>query len=177
MSIAKEMERYTLSSSSNGYEFILISSSGEEFKNLPEKKALIEYTSSLIEGCGYECSIVDIDGMDQKSAEKAIDGAVKGAEKHILLDINPTKMVVSDKSIILKVSRLEENNYRQNLEYAKSVKAGIKDKELVVHIISDDKQGYYQGNCEKCLRLELWDGIDGDNARKLISTMLSSVIE
>lgn len=177
MSIAREMEKYTLSSSSSdGYVFILISSSGKEFKNLSEKKEIMEYASSLIEGSGYKCRIVDIDGMDKKSAEKAINKAAKGAEKYILLDINPTKLVVSDKSIILRVSMLEENKYHENLEYAKNVKAGIKDKELVVHIISDDKQGYFQNSSEKCLRLELWDGIDDDKAKKLISTLLSPVI-
>lgn len=176
MSIAKEMERYTLSTSDSGYMFILISSSGEEFKNLSGKKELMEHTCSLIEGNGYKCRIVDIDGMDKESAEKAISKAAKRAEKYILLDINPTKLVVSDKSIVLRVSKLEESSYQGNLEYARLVKAGIKDKQLVVHIISDDKQGYYKNSGEKCLRLELWDGIDDEKARDLISTVLSSII-
>lgn len=176
ISIAKEMERYTLSTTDNGYMFILISSSGEEFKNLSGKKELMDYTCSLIEGNGYRCRIVDIGGMDKKSAEKAISKAAKGVGKYILLDINPTKLVVSDKSIVLRISKLEESSYRENLEYARTVKAGIKDKELVVHIISDDKQGYYQNSSDKCLRLELWDGIDNEKARYLISVVLSSVI-
>lgn len=179
MSIAKEMEKYTLSSYDSRNMFILISSSGEEFKNISEIKELMEYTSNLIEGSGYKCKVVDIDGMDKKSVETAINKAAKGAGKYILLDINPTKLVVSDKSIILRVSKLEENSYRENLEYARLVKDGIKDKDpdLVVHIISDDKQEYFQNSSEKCLRLELWDGIDDENAKKLISTVLSSVID
>lgn len=177
MSIARKMEKYTLSSYGSGYGFILISSSGEEFKNLSGRKELMEYTSSLIEGSGYKCRVVDIDEMDKASAEKAINKAAREAEKYILLDISPTKLVVSDNSIILRVSKLDESSYRKNLEYAKSIKDGIKDKGLVVHIISDDKQSYYQNSYENCVRLELWDGIEDDMARKLISTVLSSVIE
>lgn len=176
MSIAREMEKYTLSPSGSGYAVILVSSSGEGFKNVTDRKKLMDYTCSLIEGSGYKCKVVDIDGMDKKSAEKAINDAAKGVEKYILLDISPTKLVVSDKSIILKVSKLEENSYRENLEYAKHVKSGIKDKGLVVHIISDDKQGYYQNRYDKCLRLELWDEIGDDKAREIISIVLSSVI-
>ena len=177
MSIAKDMERYTISSSGSSYGFVLVSSSKEGFKNISEKKELLEYAAGLLKGAGYSCSYVEIGGMDNKTAEEAIQKAMKGAGRYILLDICPTKLVVSDKSLILRVSRLEEGRYHNNLEYAKTVKAGIKDEGIVVHIISDDKNWYYQSLGEKCLRLELWDNIADDKAKELISTTLSAVIK
>lgn len=177
ISIAKEMEKYALSPSGGGSTFILVSVADESFKSISETQSLADYTSSLFKGAGYGCSCVDIRGMDHKSAQKTIRSAVKGAGSHMLVDIRPTKLVVSEKSVILRVSSLDEDKYGENLELAKEVKNKIKGKGLSIHIVIDDKQEYNQYQGEKCLRVELWDGVSEEGAKELISTILSAVIQ
>ena len=164
--IARKMEQYTISRNDGERCFIVCSMKNGSLSDQKDLGKLVEYTAKSLKSAGY-------DAVTAGSSD--IKDEMKKNKKYYMIDINSTKLLVNKNSAILRIGNNNNPKYNDNLEYAKYIKANVKD--IKVNVISDEDDNYNQDAACRSVRIEISDRMDYESASKCISILLKPIIQ
>ncbi len=104
---------------------------------------------------------------------------MKKDKTYILIDINPTKLIQNENTILIRIGKSESIKYENNLEYASRLKEALlkKYKILKVNTLTDSKNTYNQELGHTAIRLEISEALTYKNARNLTTYILETLTE
>jgi hypothetical protein len=175
--VAKQMEMYTLSRNDGNPSFILYSSGGGSFKNMKDEQNILKHTEKILESSGYDALALSIPGYNENIARDSIIKNMKKNKKYIILDISPTKLLVSNKAFIVRIGNKDNPKYDENMEYGRFIKENINDKELKVNLLTDLRSNYNQDIGYKSIRIEIAESLSESYAQAVLSKIAAVLIK
>lgn len=169
---AKKLEQYTGAIDYSDKCYILYSSDGGELKDAENISNILSFAADFLKQSGTDAAAIN-ETQKEKIKSKIMD-LMKKDKKYILIDINPTKLILSENTVLIRLGKKENPKYESNLEYALKLKEAIsnKYKNLKVNTLTDSKYSYNQDMGHTAIRLEISESLTCENAKTLTSYIL-----
>lgn len=174
---AKNLERYTGAADYSDKCYILFSTQGGELKDKMNISKILDFSAEFLKQSNMDAIIVD-ETQNSKVKNKIISKMKKNQE-YILVDINPTKLITNENTILIRLGKKDNSKYESNMEYASKLKEAVtgKYKNLRVNILTDSKNTYNQDLGHTAIRLDISQNLSYDNAKILLSYILGTLTQ
>lgn len=174
---AEKLEEYTGAVGSSDKYYIIFSSSGGKLKGGESVSDILSFAEDFLKQSGKAAAAVK-ETQNDKLKRKIMD-LMKRDRTYILIDINPTKLIQNENTILIRIGKSENAKYESNLEYASRLKETLSNKYkiLKVNTLTDSKSTYNQELGHNALRLEISESLTYENAKTLTSYILKTLTE
>lgn len=172
---AKRLERYTAMVDYMEKYYIVFSSGGGTLKDSKNISDIRKFALDYIKQSG--AGGVEIKAVESNLIRKEIINSMKRERQYILADVNITKLLTSENSILIRVGKKDNDKYNDNMEYASKVKELIASvsKDIKVSIISDSKNNYNQDLGYRSIRIEISNKNTYENGKRLLALVFDAL--
>lgn len=174
---AKKLERYTGVIDNGDKCYIVLSTEGGGIKNGKKISEILNFSVDFLKQSGMDAALVEETKNDK--IKKEIVNLMKRDRKYILVDINPTKLISNEGTVLIRLGKKNNPNYENNLVYATKLKEIMSSKynNIKVNIIGDSKNSYNQDLGHNAVRIEISHNISYENAKILMSYVLETMAQ
>lgn len=173
----KKLEKYTGVIDYADKCYILFSTDGGEIKDGKSITDVLGFSGDFLKQSGMEAIVVN-ETQNNKIKNKIVD-SMKKDRKYILVDINSTKLISNENTILIRLGKKDNTKYESNMEYASKLKEALSQKQntIKVNIIGDSKNNYHQDLGHMAIRLDISQNISYENAKILMSYILETLTQ
>lgn len=174
---ARKLESYTGAIEAADKCYILFSSDGGKLKNGENISSILSFAADFLKQSGADA--VAINETQNNKIKKEILDLMKKDQKYILIDINPTKLILNENTILIRLGKKDNTKHESNMEKALILKEAILGnyKDLKVNILTDSKNNYNQDLGHTALRLDIAESLSYENAKILTSYILETLAQ
>lgn len=171
----RDLEKYTSVTDCDDKCYILFSTEGGTLNDGTGITKILGFAADFLKQSEMDAAIVD-ETQDSKIKGKVVN-LMKKDREYILVDINPTKLITSESTILIRLGKKDNTKYESNMEYAAKLKEAISSKysNLKVNILSDSKNTYNQDLGHNAVRIDISKNLSYENAKVLISYILETM--
>lgn len=175
--LTKNLEKYTGAMDYSGNYYILYSSEGGSLKSGENISNILSYGADFLKQSGVNTKTIT--ETESNKIKSKILNTMKKDRKYILIDINTTKLIQNENTILIRLGKKDNTKYESNLETASKLKGIIagKYKNLKVNTITDSKNNYNQDLGHIAIRIDISESLTLENAKKLTSYLLESLAQ
>jgi hypothetical protein len=171
----RRLEKYTGVIDYSDKCYIIFSTDGGVLKDGRNINDVLSFTADYLKQSEMEAVVVN-ETKNDKTKNKIVD-LMKKDRKYILLDINPTKLISNESTILIRLGKKDNTKYESNMQYASKLKAAIISKynTIKVNIIGDSKNNYNQDLGHIAMRFDISENISYENTKTLMSYLLETL--
>jgi hypothetical protein len=172
----KKLEKYTGVIDYADKCYILFSTDSGEIKDGKSITDVLGFSGDFLKQSGMEAIVVE-ETQNNKVKNKILD-SMKKDRKYILVDINSTKLISNENTILIRLGKKNNTKYEANMEYASKLKEALSQKHNIkVNIIGDSKNNYHQDLGHMAIRFDISQNISYENAKILMSYILETLAQ
>lgn len=175
---AQIIEKYAMSRNDGGKVFIIYSSNGGELKGSEDISEVLHYTKESIEEAGYGAVNIGIkDGCSESEIINDICDVMSKNKQYILIDINATRLVVNNNTIVIMPGNKENKKFEDNTSLANDIKNSLTSEKIKVRIYNGliNTDLFDMGN--KSIRIDMANGNTVDEAIKIMEKVVIVLIK